>query len=348
MRYKPFGKHTGLRVSELVLGAGNFGTRWGHGAEPDEAARIFNAYAEAGGNFIDTANGYQFGQSEEILGDLLAGRREEFVLATKFTMKALPDDGILITGNSRKAMVASVEASLKRLKTDRIDLLWAHTSDSVTPAEELVRGFDDLVRAGKILYVGLSDFPAWRVARAATIARLKNAAPIAGLQVEHSLVQRSTEQELLPAGKALGLGIVAWSPLGGGMLTGKYRQGETGRREGFGGNVFQAENSPQRTAILDTLIDVAKGAGVTPAEIAIAWVAAKGSLPIIGPRTVAQLENNLAAAKVTLSPDQIARLDEVSALPPVFPYTLINDPWTRELYTGGKSADFDGPTDTVA
>jgi aryl-alcohol dehydrogenase-like predicted oxidoreductase len=234
MRYKLFGKHTGLRVSELVLGAGTFGTRWGHGAEPDEAGRIFNAYADAGGNFIDTANGYQFGQSEEILGGLLSGRRDDFVLATKFTFQTDPKAGILVTGNSRRSMASSVEASLKRLKTDRIDLYWAHVSDGVTPLEEIVRGFDDLARAGKILYAGLSDFPAWRVARAVTIAELRGVTPIAGLQVEHSLVERTTEQELLPGGRALGLGIVAWSPLGGGVLTGKYRQGETGRREGFG------------------------------------------------------------------------------------------------------------------
>ena len=348
MRYKLFGKHTGLRVSELVLGAGNFGTRWGHGAEPDEARRILDAYADAGGNFIDTANGYQFGQSEEILGDLLTGRRDEFVLATKFTMRTDTHSGILVTGNSRRAMVASVEASLKRLKTDRIDLYWAHASDGVTPLEELVRGFDDLVRSGKILYAGLSDFPAWRVARAATLAELRGTVPIAGLQVEHSLVERSTEQELLPAGHALGLGVVAWSPLGGGMLTGKYRQGEKGRAEGFGGKVFQAENSPQRTAILDTLLSIAQDAGVTPSEIAIAWVAAKGSLPIIGPRTLAQLENNLAATKVTLSHQQIARLDEVSAIPLGFPYTVINDPETRQLYTGGKAEQFDAPVESVA
>jgi aryl-alcohol dehydrogenase-like predicted oxidoreductase len=348
MRYKLFGKHTGLRVSELVLGTGNFGTGWNHGAEPEEARRILDAYADAGGNFIDTADGYQFGQSEEILGGLLAGRRDDFVLATKFTMGAKPDANILITGNSRKAMVSSVEASLKRLKTDRIDLYWVHLSDGVTPVEEIVRGFDDLARAGKILYGGLSDFPAWRVARAATIAELRGAAPIAGIQVEHSLVERTTEHELLPAGHALGLGVVAWSPLGGGMLTGKYRQGETGRREGFSGNVFQAENSTQRTAILDTLIAVAMEAGVTPGEIAIAWVAEKGSLPIIGPRTLAQLESNLAAAKVTLSPAQIARLDQVSAMAPVFPYTVLDAPGTRQRYTGGKVEQFDAPKEPVA
>lgn len=348
MRYRLFGKHTGLRVSELVLGTGNFGTRWGYGTEPDEARRIFDAYAHAGGNFIDTANGYQFGQSEAILGDLLAGRRDEFVLATKFTMRTDPSSGILVTGNSRKAMVASVDASLKRLKTDRIDLYWAHASDGVTPVEELVRGFDDLVRAGKILYAGLSDFPAWRVARAATIAELRGAVPIAGLQVEYSLVERSTEQELLPAGQALGLGIVAWSPLGGGMLTGKYRHGEKGRAEGFGGKVFQAENSTQRTLILDTLIAVANDIGVTPGEAAIAWVAAKGPLPVIGPRTLAQFEKNLASVNVALSAEQIARLDAVSAVPHGFPYTVINDPDTRQLYTGGKAELFDAPLEPIA
>lgn len=348
MRYKLFGKHTGLRVSELVLGAGNFGTRWGYGAEPDEAGRIFNAYAEAGGNFIDTANGYQFGQSEEILGDMLAGRRDDFVLATKFTNRTDPTSGILVTGNSRKSMVASIEASLKRLKTDRIDLYWAHMSDGVTPVEELVRGFDDLVRAGKILYAGLSDFPAWRVARAATIAELRGTVRIAGLQVEHSLVERTTEQELLPAAHALGLGVLAWSPLGGGMLTGKYRKGEKGRAEGLGGRVFQAENSPQRTAILDTLIGVAEDAGVTPGQIAIAWVAAKGSFPIIGPRTLAQFENNLAAAAVKLSHEQITRLDEVSMIPATFPYTVIYDPGSQQLYTGGKLEQIDAPVEAVA
>lgn len=348
MRYRLFGKHTGLRVSELVLGTGNFGTGWGYGAEPAEARSIFNAYADAGGNFIDTANSYQEGQSEEILGELLAGRRDDFVLATKYTLSCGSKNGILVTGNSRKAMVTSVEASLKRLKTDRIDLYWAHLSDSVTPMEEIVRGFDDLVRSGKILYAGLSDFPAWRVARAATIAELRGTAPIAGLQVEHSLVERSTEHELIPAGDALGLGVVAWSPLGGGMLTGKYREGEQGRREGFGGNVFQAENSAQRSAILDTVIAVAREAGVTPGEVAIAWVAAKGSIPIIGPRTLAQLNSNLAATKVNLSPEQLARLDEVSAIPASFPNTVTNAPGTKQRYTGGKVELFDAPAGTVA
>jgi aryl-alcohol dehydrogenase-like predicted oxidoreductase len=348
MRYRLFGKHTGLRVSELVLGTGTFGTRWGHGSEPDEAKRILDAYADAGGNFIDTADSYQFGESEEILGTLLEGRRDEFVLATKFTQSARPNAGLLVTGNSRRAMVSSLEASLKRLNTDRIDLYWVHYADGVTPMEEIVRGFDDLVRAGKVLYAGLSDFPAWRVSRAATIAELRGSIPIAGLQVEHSLVERTTEQELLPMGEALGLGIVAWSPLGGGMLTGKYRKGEQGRAEGFGGRVFQAEDTTQRTAILDAVIAIADELHVTPGEVAIAWVAAKGALPIIGPRSVAQLQANLASTKVSLTSGQMARLDAVSALKPVFPHSLLEDPANRDRIFSGQLDRFVPPGEQVA
>lgn len=346
MRYKLFGQHTGLRVSELVLGTGMFGTGWGYGQERGESRRILDAYADAGGNFIDTAGVYQGGQSEEIIGEALIGRRDDFVVATKYTMPAGAKGSILVTGNSRKAMVGSVEDSLKRLKSDYIDILFVHMSDGVTPAEEIVRGFDDLVRAGKVLYAGLSNFPAWRAARAVTIAELRGAAPIAGLQFEHSLVVRSSEQELLAAGQSLGLGMVSWSPLGGGLLTGKYRQGETGRREGMGGNVFQQENSPQRTAILDTLIDVAGELGVAPGEAAIAWVAAKGTLPIIGPRTIEQLNSNLAAAKINLSAKQIARLDRVSAIPTAFPYNVLEG--ARPGYTGGKVEEFTAPAISAA
>ena len=351
MHYKIFGAHTGLRVSQLVLGTANFGVAWGgHGATPDEARRIFDTYANAGGNFIDTANGYQDGQSEQLVGDLLAGRRDEFVVSSKFAVKTDANSGILVTGNSRQAMVASVEASLKRLKTDRIDVYWTHVDDGVTPMDEIVRGFDDLVRAGKILYAGLSNFPAWRVARAATLAELRGAVPIAGIQVEHSLVQRATEQDLIAAAQALGLGVVAYSPLGGGVLTGKYREKDEGGRrdEAWGGAGFQPENSPQRSAIIDSLIAIATDAGVTPGEIAIAWVASKGSLPIIGPRTLAQLKNNIAAAKVLLSPEQVVRLDKVSAIPRTYPYTVLDDARIRDLITGGKFDLIDMPLQTVA
>ncbi|UZE15809.1 aldo/keto reductase [Pseudomonas sp. B21-054] len=318
MKYATFGK-TGLNVSQVVLGTGNFGTGWGYGADPDISKAIFNAYAEAGGNFIDGADVYQFGESEELLGTLLKGRRENFVLATKYTKGAQPNADRLVTGNSRKAMVASVEASLKRLRTDRIDLYWAHWPDNVTPAEEIVRGFEDLARAGKILYAGLSNFPAWRLSRAVTLAELTHSVPIAAAQFEHSLVHREPEVDLFPASYALGLGIVTWSPLGGGMLTGKYRKGEKGRAEGLGGKVFQPENSEQRTQILDTVIAIANELGVNPGQVAIAWSGTHGSLPIIGPRSVEQLADNLAALSVELSAEQIHRLDTVSSLSPSMP-----------------------------
>ncbi|HET9535246.1 MAG TPA: aldo/keto reductase [Mesorhizobium sp.] len=244
--------------------------RLGSWRRPDTSKAVFNAYAEAGGNFIDTADIYQFGQSEELLSSMLQGRRENFVLATKFTNGAVPNADRLVTGNSRKALVSSVEGSLKRLKTDRIDIYWAHHPDGVTPAEEIVRGFEDLARAGKILYAGLSNFPAWRLSRAVTLAELTHAVPIAAAQFEHSLVHREPEADLLPASEALGLGVVTWSPLGGGMLTGKYRQGEKGRAEGMGGRVFQPENSAQRTKVLDTVLAIAGELGVSADQVAIA------------------------------------------------------------------------------
>lgn len=318
MKYAPFGK-TGLRVSQLALGTGSFGTGWGHGADPETSKAVFNAYAEAGGNFIDTADIYQFGQSEELLGAQLEGRRENFVLATKFTNGAAPDADRLVTGNSRKAMAASVEASLKRLKTDRIDIYWVHHPDGLTPSEEIVRGFEDLARAGKVLYAGLSNFPAWRLSRAVTLAELSNAVPIAAAQFEHSLVHREPEADLFPASRALGLGVVTWSPLGGGMLTGKYRQGEKGRAEGLGGKVFQAENSPQRTATLDTVLSIADELGVAADQVAIAWAGTHGAVPMIGPRTLAQFESNLGALAVALSAEQLARLDSASLIDPAVP-----------------------------
>lgn len=318
MKYLPFGR-TGLRVSQVALGTGNFGTGWGYGADPEAATAVFNAYAEAGGNFIDSADVYQFGQSEELLGKLLEGRRENFVVATKFTNGAVPNADRLVTGNSRKAMVASVEASLRRLKTDRIDLYWVHHPDGVTPTEELVRGFDDLARAGKILYAGLSNFAAWRLTRAVTLAELARSVPIAGAQFEHSLVHREPEAELFPATRALGLGVVTWSPLGGGMLTGKYREGEKGRAEGFGGRVFQAENSPQRTRVLDTVIAIAGELGVSAGQVALAWAGTHSAVPILGPRSALQLADNLGALAVELSAEQLARLDAVSSLGPATP-----------------------------
>lgn len=311
MKYQLFGK-TGLHVSQLALGTGNFGTGWGYGSSIEESEAIFNAYIEAGGNFIDTADIYQFGQSEEFLGKLLTGKRDDVVLATKFTNGAAPDANPLVKGNSRKAMIYSVEQSLKRLKTDRIDLYWVHHPDGVTPSEEILRGLEDLSRAGKILYAGLSNFAAWRLARAVTLAELNRTIPIAAAQFEHSLVHREPELDLFPAAKAFDLGVVTWSPLGGGMLTGKYRQGETGRAEGFAGKVFQPENTAQRTAILDTVLAIANELNASPDQVAIAWASSHGSIPIIGPKSLKQLKSNLNANNIVLSTEQIKRLDTIS------------------------------------
>jgi aryl-alcohol dehydrogenase-like predicted oxidoreductase len=331
MKYISFGQ-TGLRVSQIALGTANFGTGWGHGADAATSAAIFNAYAEAGGNFIDTADIYQFGQSEETLGTLMEGRREDFLLASKFTNGAAPNAGPLVTGNSRKAMISSVEASLKRLKTDRIDLYWVHHPDGLTPAEEILRGLDDLARAGKILYAGLSNFPAWRLARAATLAEITRMVPVAAAQFEHSLVHREPEAELFPAARALGMGMVTWSPLGGGMLTGKYRQGEKGRAEALGGKVFQAEDTPQRSAIVDSVLQIAGELGTSPDQIAIAWAGSHGAVPMIGPRSLAQLTSNLGALAVTLSAGHLARLDAISAT------GATNAPRTTAAWSGTTSA----------
>jgi aryl-alcohol dehydrogenase-like predicted oxidoreductase len=344
MRYRILGQHTGLRVSELILGAGNFGTRWGHGADPAESRRIFDGFVEAGGNVLDTSDSYQFGESESLLGEFIKPIRDDLVLATKYTQGADPKGSLSVTGNSRKAMVRSLEQSLKRLGTDRIDVYWVHMPDAVTPIDEIARGFDDLVRAGKMLYAGLSDFPAWRVSAAAILAELRGWAPIAAQQIEYSLVQRTPERELLPMATAFGLATVAWSPLGGGVLTGKYRKGETGRQTALGGRLFHPENTPQKSAIIDTLESIAEENGSNAGRVAIAWVSAKGAIPIIGPRTRAQLDDNLAAVDASLSDDQIRRLDMVSAISLGFPHDMLAIPAYQDRIAGGKRALLDLPS----
>ena len=339
MRYRVFG-NTGLRVSTLALGTGNFGKGWGYGSDREDAAQIYARYRDAGGNFIDTADQYQFGQSEEMVGEFIAGDRDALVLATKFSLGARADAGLQETGNSRKTMIQSVEGSLRRLKTDRIDLLWVHMPDGHTPVEEIARGLDALVRAGKIVYAGLSDFPAWRVATAATLAELRGWAPISAVQLEYSLVERTVERELLPMARAFGLGTVGWSPLGGGLLTGKYRKGETGCAQGLG-VVIHGESDARKTATVDAVLAVAEETGLPPGQIAIAWVLGRGVLPIIGPRTPEQLADNLAATAVTLSASQRARLEEASAIPPGFPHDIVAA--TAPRLRGGKEALLDLP-----
>lgn len=335
MRYKTFGRRTGLRVSELALGTGNFGTGWGHGAEREEAQAIFEAYAAAGGNFIDTADAYQLGQSETLVGEFIAADRDHFVVATKYTLGTGPADSVSRTGNSRKNMVRSVEESLKRLKTDRIDLYWAHMADGMTPMEEILRGFDDLVRAGKILYPGLSNFPAWRVARADLLAELRGWSPLVGIQIEYSLAERTADRELLPMAESLGLGVALWSPLGGGVLTGKYRTSDEGRLKGFGGRLVREEKTARDTAVLDAVLAVATETDATPTHVAIAWLLDKASrsttalIPILGPRTPAQLDATLGALDLHPSPEHIARLDAVSAVALGTPHEQLAESATR-------------------
>ncbi|WP_191299171.1 aldo/keto reductase [Lentzea cavernae] len=312
MRYRFLGR-SGLRVSELSLGTGNFGTRWGHGADAAEAKAMYDTYREAGGNFIDTASNYQAGEAEEQLSDILSADREDVVLATKFTMGTSASSGLHVTGNSRKAMVQSLEQSLRRLGTDRVDVFWAHAADESTSIEEIVRAFDDLIRAGKILYAGLSNFPAWRVATGVTLAQQQGwAAPLA-IQVEYSLVERGAERELVPMADAFGLSVLGYSPLGGGLLTGKYRRGATGRAQSSISQFLHREDDPAKAKVLDAVESVAAELETTPERVALRWSMSKGVLPIVGPRSVDQLTSHLAAGELDISGRQLDLLDEVSA-----------------------------------
>ncbi|MCU1698903.1 MAG: aldo/keto reductase [Mycobacterium sp.] len=321
MDHLTFGRNNGLRVSALALGAGNFGTGWGHGADETASAAIVERFAEAGGTFIDTAAGYQVGQSEEFLGRILAGRRDQFTLATKFAIGGNADgSGVLQTGNGRRAMFRSVEASLRRLDTDYVDLLWVHFPDFVTPLDEIVRAFDDLARQGKVLYAGLSNFPAWMTARAVTLAELGGQLPIAGVQFEYSLVERSGDRENLPMAEALGIGAALWSPLGGGLLTGKYRTSDAGRLTEWN-RLVHDEDEPRKAATVDAVLAAAKELGVTPGQVAVGWLlerarrSSTGIVPIIGPRTVEQLDDYLGALDVRLDAGTYDELDRASAIP---------------------------------
>lgn len=329
MKYKIFGKKTGLRVSELALGTGAFGTRWGHGAVPAESQKILDKFLEAGGNFIDTADGYQVGESEEILGELIGDKRDSLVLASKYSMG---EKELLTSGNSRKTMVRAVENSLKRLKTDRLDLYWAHLSDGQTPIEEIVRAFDDLVRDGKILYAGFSNFPAWRIANASLLADLRGWSPIAGIQIEYNLIERTADRELLPMAEALGLGVAFWSPLAGGTLTGKYRLAQNdknNRQEAWKGTLVKAETGNRETEILDMLEVLAEEYSVKVLDVSLAWIRQKhdqstlSTVTIIGPRTTAQLDDNLASLALTLSQEHIQKLNEISEIDLGSPHEII-------------------------
>ena len=308
MRYQTFGRRTGLRVSEYALGTANFGTG-PTAAGTDGARQVFDAFADAGGTTIDTSNRYQGGQSESLLGDLLTGRRDQFVVITKYT-SAVGETRPGMTGNGRRTMVRSLEESLDRLKTDYVDVFMPHFPDQITPMDEIRAGLDDLIRAGKIRHGALSNFPAWRVA-GAVVGR----SPVIGIQTEYSLAERSGERELLPMADAHGLGVLLYSPLAGGLLTGKYRQGETGRLSARG-----FTTSGQQDAVLDTVLAIAAELEVGPVQVALAWLrqrsnrAATALIPIVGARTLAQLEEYLRALDLELTPEQYRRLDEVSSV----------------------------------
>jgi aryl-alcohol dehydrogenase-like predicted oxidoreductase len=351
MRYTTFGRITGLRVSELALGTGMFGTRWGTGSDLAESRKVFGRFAEAGGTFIDTAESYQFGESEEILGQLLTGVRSQFAVATKFTQGASAHPDVMHTGNSRQNMARAVEDSLRRLQTDYIDLLWVHFPDSVTPTEEIVRGLDDLTRQGKILYAGLSNFPAWRTARAVTLAEAGDRSPIIGVQFEYSLAERTADREILPMAEALGLGGALWSPLAGGLLTGKYRTSDAGRLTELK-RLVHTEDDDRKTATVDTVLAVAGELGVPAAQVALAWLlernqrSATALVPVTGPRNLAQLEDYLAALDVRLDDDQYRRLDEASRIPLGQPHDLNNS--RRGPLLGGNADAFEPPAVPVA
>jgi aryl-alcohol dehydrogenase-like predicted oxidoreductase len=324
MRYTTFGR-TGLRVSDLVLGAMTFGEHGGVGAPIEECRRIFDAYAEAGGNVVDTAINYRGGASEEILGELLAGRRDRFVVATKYTVTrdpADPNGG----GNHRKNLRLSLETSLRRLRTDHIDVYWVHIWDRHTPTDETMRALDDAVTAGKVLYIGVSDTPAWVVSRANTLAEWRGWTPFAGLQVPYSLVNREAERELLPMAEAYGLTVTAWSPLGGGVLSGKYNADPSEQMT----RLSRETISERDLGAARVVREIASELGVTPAQLALAWIRQRDNvLPIIGARTVDQLRDNLGCTSVTLPPALVTRLEAATQFSLGFPTDFIAQtrPW---------------------
>jgi aryl-alcohol dehydrogenase-like predicted oxidoreductase len=341
---------SGLRVSPLCLGTMTFGKDWGWGADRKSSEKMFDVYAQAGGNFIDTANFYTFGESEKMLGDFLASEREHFVLATKYTINmktgggkpGRPDPNA--GGNHRKNMMQSVEASLRRLKTDYIDLYWLHMWDYSTPVDELMRGLDDLVRSGKVLYLAISDTPAWKIAECNTYARCHALSRFVATQVEYSLVCRDAERDILPMCRELGLGFLPWSPLAGGILAGKYTRLDLDAQKNrscqpprFANEQRSLELTERKLQIADAVTEVSKEIGKTPAQVALNWALSQRGVTclIIGARTIDQLNDNLGALDFIL-PEKIARcLDEVSAIAKGFPHNFIEWILSTDLITGG-------------
>lgn len=315
MRYKLFGKHTGLHVSEIILGGAGLGMRSGYGSTQEEALGILKTYTEAGGNFIDTSDRYQLGESEEIIGKFLKSQRYNFIISTKYTQSSSQNPGIGNFGNHRKAMRQAVDASLKRLQTDYIDIYMPHYDDGYTPWEEIARGLEDLQKCGKVIYTGLTNFPAWKVAAIASSIQLN------AIQIEYNLIQRTPDREFLPMAKEFGLGTMLYSPLAGGLLTGKYRNGATGRL------AKTAEESQREDDVTKKIINhlelVAKEHDATPGQVAFAWALSTGYFPLAGARKVHHLEDSLRAAEIELNPEELIRMDELSKVSLGYPHDLL-------------------------
>jgi len=343
MRYKLFGR-SGLRISELCLGTAGFGMDAAPGSDAGESRLIFEAFAEAGGNFIDTAHVYGDGASENCIGELIKADRDHFVVATKYTPSFGKDLGK--AGNSRKNMRRCVEESLRRLGTDHIDLYWLHNWDFTTPMDEILRGFDDLVSSGKVTYVGASNVEAWRIGRANMLADLRGWAPFIGIQIQYNLIERTAERDLLPMAKELDLGLAAWSPLGGGVLTAKYN-----RAARTNGPVAGREGRPiaeSQLQVAHLVSEIASDVGFTSCQVALAWLRQQDRftnpvIPILGARTAAQMKENLGCLDVVLSSDQLRRLGELTRVDMGYLHQFL----TVRGPTGSRDVSFGGQFDRV-
>jgi aryl-alcohol dehydrogenase-like predicted oxidoreductase len=333
-QYRLLGR-SGLRVSPLSLGTMTFGVAQGEwGSTEADASQMLGNYIDRGGNFVDTANFYgQMGGSETLLGRLLGDRRERVVLSTKYSLTTRPGDPNA-SGNHRRNMVRAVEDSLRRLNTDYIDLFYLHMWDATTPVDEVLRGFDDLVRSGKIVYAGISDTPAWRCSHMQGIADLRGWAPFVALQISYSLIERTVERELLPMALAMGMGVIPWSPLGGGVLSGKYTLEDL--RPAAGGkmssrkdiNLATGRLTDRNLEIAMVAAEIAREIECTPAQVALAWTLLDPAVtsPVIGARTLAQFEDNMGALDVSFSDSQRDRLDTASKIELGFPHDMLAAP----------------------
>ena len=335
MRYKLLGK-SGLRVSELGLGTMTFGEDWGWGASKEVSRKIFDAFVEAGGSFIDTAINYTNGTSEKFVGEFIAGDRDRFVVATKYSLTTRRDDPNA-GGNHRKNMMQAVNASLKRLNTDYIDLYWLHMWDSTTPVEEVLRGLDDLVRAGKVLYIGISDTPAWVVAQANTLADLRGWSRFVALQVPYSLADRAVERESLPMAQAFEMAVTPWGLLEGGELTGKYNKPTSEPKR-------SKDTSDANKALAEVVMQVAAEIERTPSQVAINWVRQQPRnlmIPVLGARTEAQMDDNLACLEFELTAEQMKRLSDASPINLGFPRSFLESDNVRGLVFGDMAGKID-------